>query len=50
MFSIYFGLAEAVATQQEDFGIFHQTIRDGRGDGGVVEDVAPFGKRCGGRC
>ena len=30
--------------QQEDLGVFHQTIGDGSGDGGVVEDVAPVGK------
>ena len=41
-----FGFAEAVAAEQEDLGVLDQPIHDGRGDGGVVEDVAPFGK-CG---
>jgi hypothetical protein len=35
--------AEAVAAQEKDFGVLHQSI--GGGDGGVVEDVAPVGER-----
>jgi hypothetical protein len=45
--SYYF--AEALASEEEDLGVFHQAIGDGSGDGGVVEDVAPVGKCCVGR-
>jgi hypothetical protein len=38
--------AKAFATEQEDLGVFDQTIGDRSGDGGVVEDVAPVGKCC----
>src|SRR5580692_7487723 len=41
--------AEALASEEEDLGVFHQAIGDGSGDGGVVEDVAPVGKCCVGR-
>src|SRR5258708_26041050 len=41
--------AEALASQKEDLGVFHQAISDGSGDGGVVEDVAPVRKGCVGR-
>ena len=41
---IAIAFAEAVAAEQKDFGILHQTIGDGRRDGGVVEDVAPVGE------
>jgi len=41
--------AEALASEQEDLGVFHQAIGDGSGDGGVIEDVAPVGKSCIGR-
>src|SRR5213593_2029064 len=36
--------AKAIASEQEDFGVLHQAIGDGRGNGGVVEDVAPLGE------
>src|SRR5271157_3904735 len=36
--------AKAIASEQEDLGVLHQAIGDGRGDGGVVENVAPLGK------
>jgi len=36
--------AEALASEEEDLGVFHQAIGNGSGDGGVVEDVAPVGK------
>lgn len=42
-------LAIALATQQEHFGVLHQTIRNRRGDRGVVQNVAPFRKRSIGR-
>ena len=41
--------AEAFASEEEDLGVFHQTIGNGGGDGGVVEDVAPVGESCVGR-
>jgi len=34
--------AKAFPAQEEDLGVFHQAVRDRGGDGGVVEDVAPF--------
>ena len=37
--------AKALPTQQEDLGVFYQTISDRRSDGGVVEDVAPIRER-----
>jgi hypothetical protein len=40
------GLAQTLAAQQEDFGIFYQAVGDGGRDRGVEEDVAPVGKRC----
>ena len=40
------GLAEAISAQQEDFGVFHEAVGDGGGDGRVEEDVAPVGERC----
>jgi hypothetical protein len=40
------GLAQTIATQQEDLGVLHQAVGDGRGNGGVKEDVAPVGKWC----
>jgi hypothetical protein len=41
---ILIGLTQAVAAQQEDLGVFHQTVGDGGGDGRVEEDVAPVGE------
>ena len=46
---ILIGLAETVTTKQEDLRVFDETIGNGRGDGGVEEDVTPFGKRGVGR-
>jgi len=40
-----FGLAQAVTTQQEDFGILYEPVGDSGGDGRVEEDVAPVGER-----
>ena len=40
------GLAQAISAQQEDFGILHEPVSDGGGDGRVEEDVAPVGERC----
>src|SRR5271157_5186877 len=37
--------AEAFTSEQEDFGVLHQAVGNGRGNGGVVEDVAPVGER-----
>src|SRR5437870_4433 len=39
------GLAQTLATQHEDFGVFDETIGDGCGNGGVEENVAPVGER-----
>jgi hypothetical protein len=36
--------AKAVAAQQEDLGVLDETVRNRCGDGGVVKDIAPFGK------
>ena len=36
--------AEALASKEEDLGVFHQAIGNGGGDGGVVENVAPVGE------
>jgi hypothetical protein len=41
-----FGFAQTFATQQEDLGVFHQTVSDRGGDRGVEEDVPPVGERC----
>ena len=38
-------LAQAVAAQQEDFGILHEPVGDGGGNGCVEEDVTPVGER-----
>ena len=38
-------LAKAVAAEQEDLGVLDQTVGNGGGNGGVVEDVAPVGER-----
>jgi hypothetical protein len=46
---IFIVFAQAVATRQKDFGVLDDTIGDGSGDSGVVEDVAPVGKCCVGR-
>ena len=43
---IFIVFAQAVATQQKDFGVLDDTIGDGSGDSGVVEDVAPVGESC----
>ena len=40
------GFAKTIATQQEDFGILHEPVRDGGGDGRVEENVAPIGEGC----
>src|SRR5260370_3011937 len=40
---------QAVAAEEEDFGVLHQAVGDGGGDGGVVQDIAPVGERCVGR-
>jgi hypothetical protein len=42
-------LAKAFPPEKEDLGVFHQAIGDRRGDGGVVEDVAPVGESSIGR-
>ena len=39
------GLAQAVAAEQEDLGVFDQPVGDGGGDGRIEEDVAPVGER-----
>jgi hypothetical protein len=39
------GLAQTVAAQQEDFGVFNQTIGNRHRNGCIEEDVAPVGKR-----
>ena len=39
------GFAKAFASEQEDFGVFHQAVGDGRGHGGIEKDVAPLGER-----
>ena len=36
--------AKTVPAQQKDLGVLDETVRNGRGDGGVVKDAAPFGK------
>ena len=41
---ILVGFAETVSAEQENFGVFHQSVGDRRGDGGVVQNVAPVGK------
>ena len=38
------GFAQALAAQQENLGVFHQSV--GGGDGGIEEDVSPVRKRC----
>jgi hypothetical protein len=40
---------EGFPPEKEDLGVFHQAIGDRRGDGGVVEDVAPVGESSIGR-
>src|ERR1051326_8840804 len=42
---ILVGLAQTVSTEQEDFGVFDETVRNRCGDRCVIEDVAPVGKR-----
>ena len=46
---ILVGLAQTVAAQQEDLGVFDEPVGDGGGDGRIKEDVAPVGKRSIGR-
>src|SRR5271157_740977 len=36
--------AQAFPAQQKDLRVFHQPVGDGRGDGGVEQDVAPVGE------
>ena len=43
---IFGGLAEAITAQKEDLGVLYQAVGDGRGDGGVVENIAPVGEGC----
>ena len=38
---ILVGLAQAVAAQQKDLGVFDEAIGNGGGDGRIEEDVAP---------
>jgi hypothetical protein len=40
------GSANAGAAEQEDVGVFNQPVGDGRGDGGVVENLAPVAEGC----
>ena len=40
-----FAFAQALAAEQKHLGVLHQAVGDGGGDGRVVEDVAPVGKR-----
>jgi len=42
---VFIGFAKAIATEQEDFGVFDQAVGDSSRDSGVVENVAPLGKR-----
>src|SRR5215471_2964535 len=42
---MFVGFAEAVASQQEDFGVFHETVGDSGRDGRIKEDVAPVRER-----
>ena len=37
-------ITETATTEQKDFRVLHQTVGDGRRDGGVIEDVAPIGE------
>ena len=39
-----FGLAEAIAAQQKDLGVFDEPVGDRGGDGRVMEDVSPVGE------
>ncbi len=41
---VLIAFAKAIATEQEDLGVFHQTVGNGGRDGGVVKNVAPFGE------
>src|SRR5271170_3351786 len=40
------GFTEAIAAEQEDLGVLDEAVGDGRGDGGIEENVAPVGERC----
>jgi hypothetical protein len=40
------GFAQDFAAEKNDLGVFDQAVGDGRGDGGVVEDIPPVGKGC----
>ena len=40
------GLAQTVAAQQEDLGVFDQPVGNRSGDGRIKEDIAPVGKGC----
>ena len=46
---ILVGLAQTVAAQQEDLGVFDEPVGDGGGDGRIKEDVAPVGEGSVGR-
>lgn len=39
------GFAQTIAAEQEDLGVFNETVGDGGGDGCIKEDVAPVGER-----
>jgi hypothetical protein len=41
---LLFRFPQAVAAEQEDFGVLHQAIGYGGSDGGIEKDVAPVGE------
>lgn len=38
------GFAQTIAAEQEDLGVFNETVSDGSGDGRIKQNVAPVGK------
>src|ERR1700693_3351637 len=46
---ILVGLAESIAAEQENLGVFDKAVGNRRGDGRIEKDVAPVGKRRVGR-
>jgi hypothetical protein len=46
---IFVGFAQAIASEQKDFGVLNEPVSDGGGDGRIKEDIAPVGERSVGR-
>src|SRR4051794_26755771 len=41
---VLIGFTKALPAEQENLGVFHESVGHSGGDGGVMEDIAPLGE------